>query len=292
MAASAAFRIGWSTALFGFALLFPYWSILVELVREWGANENYSHGYVIVPAAAYLVWLRRRALAQLPAQPSLAGLVLVGAGIAMLLAGTAGIELFLTRVSIVVGLAGSLVFVLGWAHLKALAFPLGLLLLAIPLPAIVFNQIALPLQLLATKVGVGVLQFLEIPVLREGNVIVLATTTLEIAEACSGIRSLISLVTLALLFGYVAHPGWMARTAIALSSIPTAILANGLRVAGTGAAAHYYGEQAASGFFHSFSGWLVFIAAFAMVVVVERVVRVVTSGHTAMQPAPCPMEQL
>ena len=114
---------------------------------------------------------------------------------------------------------------------------------------------------------------MQIPVLREGNVITLANTQLEVAEACSGIRSLISLLTLGIVYGYFMHPSVWVRTLLALATIPVAILANGFRVAGTGIAAHYYGSAAAEGFFHSFSGWIVFIAAFAMLFGVIRILR-------------------
>ena len=112
----------------------------------------------------------------------------------------------------------------------------------------------------------------RIPVLREGNVLILATTTLEVAEACSGIRSLISLLTLGIVFGYFTDPRPTVRTLIALSTIPIAIFANGVRVAGTGIAAHHFGSAAAEGFFHEFSGWLLFLIAFALLALVQRII--------------------
>ena len=160
--------------------------------------------------------------------------------------------------------AGGIVFLFGWQYLRILAFPLAFPLLMVPIPAILFNQIAFPLQLLASRFGAGALQACSVPVLREGNVIVLANTTLEVAEACSGIRSLISLLTLGIVYGYFSDPRTWVRVLIALTTVPIAIVANGLRVAGTGIAAHYYGPAAAQGFFHTFSGWLVFVFAFAL----------------------------
>ncbi len=172
-------------------------------------------------------------------------------------------------------LAGVVLFLAGTAHLRILTFPLAFLLLAIPIPAILFNQIAFPLQLIASRLGEGLVSSFGVPVLREGNVIVLASTTLEVAEACSGIRSLVSLLTLGIVFGYFADRRTSARVLLALSTIPLAIAANGIRVAGTGIAAHYLGPAAAEGFFHSFSGWLVFVTAFLMLVAVERLIRLV-----------------
>src|SRR5262249_57047776 len=135
-------------------------------------------------------------------RPSAFGLVVLAGSVAVLLAGLLGSELFLSRISFIGALAGIVLFLFGWAHLRMLAFPLLFLLLMIPLPAIIFNQIAFPLQLLASRFGEVTLRALDIPVLREGNVISLATTQLEVAEACSGIRSLISLLTLGIVYGY------------------------------------------------------------------------------------------
>src|SRR4029079_763909 len=171
---------------------------------------------------------------------------------------------FLTRVSILGTVTGSVLFLAGWPRLRVMAFPIAMLLLMIPLPAIIFNQITFPLQLLASRAGEFGLRSLEIPVLREGNVLILANTTLEVAEACSGIRSLVSLLTLGIMFGYFADPRSWVRVLIALSTIPIAIVANGARVAGTGMAAHRFGPAAAQGFLHEFSGWVVFMVAFVM----------------------------
>lgn len=249
-----------------------YGAVVRHLVHDWMRDENYSHGFLIVPLALYFVWERRARLAAVPAAPSNLGLIIVAGSLGVLLAGVLGAELFLTRVSLIGLTAGSIVFVLGWRALRVLAFPVGLLLLMIPIPALIFNQIAFPLQLLASQVGETALRTLDVPVLREGNIIVLANTSLEVAEACSGIRSLISLLTLGIIYGYFCDPRGGVRVAIALSTIPIAIASNGLRVAGTGIAAHYIGPEAAEGFFHTFSGWLMFVAAFLMLFVVVRLI--------------------
>jgi exosortase len=189
----------------------------------------------------------------------------------LLLAGLLGSELFVSRVSLLVTTVGVILFLFGREHLRILAFPLAFLILMIPLPAIIFNQIAFPLQLLASEVGEAAISTAGVPVLREGNVLILANTTLEVAEACSGIRSLISLVTLGVVYGYFIDPRAGVRALIVLATIPIAILVNGARVAGTGVAAHYYGAEAAQGFFHTFSGWLVFVVAFILVFTVAHV---------------------
>jgi exosortase len=157
----------------------------------------------------------------------------------------------------------------------------------VPIPAIIFNQVAFPLQLFASKFGTAVMELFQVPVLREGNVIILAHTNLEVAEACSGIRSLISLLTLGIVYGYFTDSRTWVRLAIAASTVPIAIVANGLRVAGTGVLAHYYGREAADGFFHTFSGWLVFVVAFVMLFVVTRIVlRVAPKVGETASPAP------
>jgi exosortase A len=250
-----------------------YWQVIAKLVHDWGINENYSHGYLIPPLAAYLAWERRHLLTSTPPSRSWFGLVVIAGSVCVLLVGLLGAELFLSRIALLGTLVGVILFILGWRHLKLLAFPLGVLLLMIPIPAILFNQVVFPLQLVASQAGEAAVSAAGIPVLREGNVIFLANTTLEVAEACSGIRSLVSLLTLAIVFGYFTDPRPGVRIAIALSAIPVAILANAMRVAGTGIAAHYYGTAAAEGFFHSFSGWIVFIAAFAMLFGVIRLLR-------------------
>jgi exosortase len=167
-------------------------------------------------------------------------------------------------------LAGTVIFMAGWEHLSILAFPIAFLLLMIPIPAIVFNKLAFPLQLVASRFGEAVLTTLGVPVLREGNVITLATTSLEVAEACSGIRSLISLLTVAIVYGCFLESRVWVRIALALAAIPVAIVANGVRVAGTGLTAHYFGAEAAEGFFHSFSGFLVFLVAFLLLLIIHR----------------------
>jgi exosortase len=144
------------------------------------------------------------------------------------------------------------------------------MLLMIPIPAIIFNQIAFPLQLLASNVGEYGISSLDIPILREGNVLILANAKLEVAEACSGIRSLVSLFTLGLVFGYFVDKRAWVRGLIALSSIPVAILANGLRVASAGVAAHNFGSAGVEGLFHEFSGWVVFLVAFLMMIGFQR----------------------
>jgi len=243
-----------------------YWDVLRKLVLDWATDGDYSHGFLIVPLAGYFAWERRAKLASLPLSPSLYGLGLVIVGIAALTAGTLGVELFVARVSLLVVLAGCIVFLGGWAHLRVLAFPLTFLLLMIPIPAIVFNQIAFPLQLLASQIGEAGLRLIGVPVLRQGNVIVLANATLLVAEACSGIRSLVALLTVSIVYAYFAEPRKLVSAVLVMMTIPIALLTNGIRVAAIGIAAHAYGVAAAEGIFHTFSGWSIFVVALGLLV--------------------------
>jgi len=249
-----------------------YRDVIATLVHDWYIDDNYSHGFLIVPIALYFIWERRKKLKAAGRRSSAWGLAIVLGSIAMLLAGILGSELFLTRVSMLGTIAGFILFLYGWAHLRIVLLPIAFLLLMIPIPAIIFNQIAFPLQLLASRFGEMALLACQVPVLREGNVIHMANTSLEVAEACSGIRSLISLLTLGIVYGYFTDSRLWVRVALVVGTIPIAIAANGIRVAGTGLAAHFYGPEAAEGFFHSFSGWIIFIAAFIMMFILYRIV--------------------
>jgi len=266
-------RNGWLTlAMIALGFAAVYWQVFAKLVHDWYNDDNYSHGFLIIPLAAYLAWERRHKLAEIIPAPSSFGLVVVVGSIVVLLAGILGSELFLQRVSIIGSVIGAVLFLLGWRHLRALSFPVAMLLLMIPIPAIIFNQIAFPLQLLASRFGETAMGIADVPVLREGNVLILANTTLEVAEACSGIRSLVSLVTLAIVLGYFADRRFWVRALVTLSSVPVAVVTNGFRVAGTGIAAHRFGAEAAQGFFHEFSGWIVFVAAFAIMLGIQQLI--------------------
>ena len=269
----------------GAAVVWVFGGILSSLVRQWASDDNYSHGFFVVPLALFFVWERRHALMNAPSRPGFLGLLVIIGSLSLLLAGQLGAELFLTRVSFVGVLAGIALFVWGRDQFRILAFPLAFLLLMIPLPAIVFNQLAFPLQLLASRAGESVIGLAGIPVLREGNVLQLPTRTLEIVEACSGIRSLVSLITLAIVLGYFTERRTGARVLIALAAIPIAILANAARVAGTGLASELISPAAADGFFHTFSGWLMFVFAFFGLLAVQRII----AARGPMAPLPRPV---
>ena len=267
---SAARRSRVAVGLVAAVTALVYLPVLQSLVRQWASDDNYSHGFLVVPFAIYFGWLRRRELAALPIRPHWFGLVVAIGSLALLLAGRLGAELFLARVSLIGLTAGTVLFLYGTRHLRLLAFPIAFLLLMVPLPAVVFNQLAFPLQLLASSAGEAVLTASGISVLREGNVLVLPTTSLEVVQACSGIRSLVSLLTLAIILGALTESRRWARVVLALLALPVAIAANAARVAGTGLAAEWISPQAAEGFFHEFSGWVMFVVAFALLLAAQR----------------------
>ena len=267
-------------AALGVAILVMYAGVLAALVRQWGSDDNYSHGFFVLPLAIYFAWERRTALAAAPVRRGMAGLLLMVGSLGIWAAGLLGSELFLTRISLIGVLAGAIWFVWGSRSARILAFPLAFLILMIPLPSIVFNQLAFPLQLVASQVGESTIAAAGIPVLREGNVLHLPARTLEVAEACSGIRSLVSLIMLAVVLGYFSGLRTGGRLLLGLAAIPIAILANAARVAGTGLTAEWIGPEAAEGFFHTFSGWLVFVVAFAGLLIVQQVLSRIGRRHT------------
>ena len=272
------------------ALAFVYASVLAKLGLDWWTDENYSHGLLIPFVILYIVWRERERFQSVQKKSNWLGVVGVVLSLMMLWAGTAGAELFVQRVSLVLMLISVVVYFWGFAVLRVSLVPLFLLLLAIPIPQIIFNRIAFPLQLFASRCAVSAMTLFEIPVLRQGNIIELMprgareTKKLAVVEACSGIRSLMTLVTLAVVYAYFTSPkakalsndpnksnerrtkvyGALRSLILILAAVPIAILTNALRVSGTGVLAHYYGTQIADGFFHTFSGWVIYIVAALM----------------------------
>ena len=264
-----------------------YSGVLPGLARQWANDDDYSHGFFVVPLAAFFVWERRDALKRASRRPSVAGLLVLAASLLCFAAGQLGSELFLSRVSLVGVLAALVLFLGGWEHLRILAFPLAFLLLMVPLPEIIFNRIAFPLQMLASRIGEAAIAVSGVPVLREGNVLMLPGRTLEVAEACSGIRSLITLLMLAIVLGYFTERRVLVRVIIVLAAIPIAVVANAARVAGTGLASYWISPAAAEGFFHTFSGWIVFVVAFAALLAFRRAIELTRIRWTRPQEAAC-----
>jgi exosortase len=247
-----------------------YHQVLVKLVTDWWTIPDFSHGFLVPLFSVYLVWEKRETLRVTTVAPCWSGIAVMALGLVVLLLGVYGSELFLSRVSLVILLAGLVLCFGGRQFLKELSFALLVLLLAIPIPAIIFNQITFPLQILASKLASALLPFFGVPVLREGNVIELPAMKLEVAEACSGIRSLMSLFTLAVFYGYFMEKSLWRRVALVLASIPIAIAANAVRILGTGLCVQYWDPDKALGFFHEFSGWVIFLVSLVCLYSVHR----------------------
>ncbi len=294
------------------ALAFVYFAVIVKLANDWWHDENYSHGLLIPFVIGVIVWQERKRLGETKREPWVwIGAAGIALSLFMLWAGTAGAELFVQRVSLVLMLLSVVVYFFGARVIQLLAIPLFLFVLSIPIPQIIFNRVAFPLQLFASRCAVTAMWFLNIPVLRQGNVMEMmprgATEPkrLAVVEACSGIRSLMTLITLAVIYAHFTKPKgpqtsgrdddakvqtklyaalksitfWRSLILV-VSAVPIAILTNALRVSGTGVLAHYYGTRVADGFFHSFSGWVVYIAAalllFATAWIFDRIAPIVT----------------
>lgn len=252
------------TALLMVAFGLLYRTVLPEWLEDLWTDPNYSHGLLVPFAAAWLVYERRSRLAALVPRPAGSAVLIVLAGMVLLVAGTLGAELFTTRLSGLIVITGLLGFILGYNYIRTLALPLAFLLFMVPLPALVLNAIAFPLQLLASQMAVGILQGIGVPALREGNVVSLPNITLEVVEACSGLRSLVSLGALSVLLAALTLRGTVPRLVLIASSLPIAVITNSVRVSGTGVLAYRFGAQLAEGFLHSFSGWVVFVIAFVL----------------------------
>jgi exosortase len=253
-----------------------YYRVAIKLVHDWYTLPDYSHGFLVPFFAAFLIWDKRKVLSETPIKQSWSGIALILFSIVVLILGVYGVELFTARISFVMLLAGLIWTFFGRAMLRTLQFPLLVLILAIPFPAIVFNQITFPLQLLASRIASDILPLLGVPTLHEGNIIKLPVMDLEVAEACSGIRSLMSLFTLAVFYGYFLERTTKRRVILALASIPIAVAANVFRIVGTGLCVQYWDPDKALGFFHEFSGWVMFVISLACLYLVHRAMRLIS----------------
>jgi exosortase len=249
---------------------------MYRLVNNWIADDDMGHAFFVPAIALWMVAQRRHELLALPRARNHWGLLLVGWGVAQLLVGTVGIELFLARTSMVITLAGIILTLCGTAVLRSLAFPLFLLLFMIPIPAIIYAQITLPLQLLASSVAEVTLNNIGIPTLREGNVLHLPTQTLSVVEACSGIRSLLTLTFLSLVYGYYFDRKKWIRVALFIATVPIAITANAIRVIITGILTEVKPEWT-TGFAHAAEGWIVFMIALTALVITHRILKAADS---------------
>jgi len=267
---------GWQGLLLVAALALLYAPVLKLLVWQWYNDADYSHGFLVPVLSAFLIWQRRDKLRAIPKRPSAWGMVIVLVAMGMLFLGSLGAELSLARLSLLVTICGLIVYFAGPAVLRAMTFPIAFLLFAIPIPVVVYNEIVFPLQFLASKFATRVLELLNLfPVMREGNVLVLPRMRLEVVAACSGIRSLMSLLALAAGYGYLVERSIAVRWFLVMAMVPLAIISNGTRVMITAIMANYIGPQAAEGFMHEFSGWVIFVVATIMFLALHSLITLI-----------------
>jgi exosortase len=258
-------------AWFGLLTLACYAPVLGALVRQWSSDPDMGHGFFVPVIAGYIVWQKRNELLAIEPQPNWWGLAVVIVGGVQLMIGTLGVELFLARTSFVIVLIGVVWLLGGDLMLKKLAFPLFLLFFMVPIDAVIYNQITFPLQLLASRLADGALTLLSVPVLREGNILELPNQRLSVVEACSGIRSLLSLTFLSLVYGYFFEKKTWIRVVLFFSTVPIAIVANSSRVTMTGILTQVKPE-AAEGFFHEAEGWVIFMVALGIMILFHQLI--------------------
>jgi exosortase len=249
--------------LFGLWLA-VFYPVYPELVNTWLKNSNNSHGILVPLISAYLIWQKRAKLKAVSRTTSAWGAVLLVASVCLYILSYVGAVAVVSRAMIVSSLIGIVLFNFGKAFFAVIRFPLFYLLFMVPIPDSIYGMFAFPLQLLATKVSAFIIQSESIPVLREGNMLYFGTGQLEVAEACSGLRSMMSFIMLSFLFAYIMKPGWRNRIIIVASAIPLAIFTNIVRVTGTGILGHLYGARFARGFLHEFSGLALFVLGFVL----------------------------
>lgn len=287
--------IFWRTLALAAAIGFLFAPVMIKLARDWWTDENYSHGLLVPFVIGFIIWLEFGELRKKASDPQVVfGAVIIGTSLFLLFAGTLGAELFTQRVSLVLMFAGIAVYFFGSRVLQLLLVPFLLLLFAIPIPQIIFNKIAFPLQLWASQLAVWGIRLFEVASVRSGNVIEILprgsqqVISLEVVEACSGIRSLMTLMTIALVLAYFTRErreawtnGWKElftsfdfwRTfTLVLMAIPIAIITNGGRVTATGVLTYHYGKRALDGLAHDAAGWVVYVSALILLIAVNFVI--------------------
>ena len=256
-----------------FLIAWLYGSILAHLFLQWTNDKDFSHGIVVPIFALYVIWQDRKELTAIAPAPSWAGLPLVVLSMVLLVLGVLGADIFLPRVSLLILLAGLIILFQGWKFFRAVLFPWAFLILMIPIPALIMNRVTFPLQLLAAKLSAALLELVGVVVLLGGNILTLASgQQLDVAEACSGIRSLLTLVTLAIVYGYLMETRTWVRVVLVCLTVPIAVVANSFRVFVTGLLMQFGYIDEAEGVPHALAGVLIFAVALIMLFAVHRVI--------------------
>jgi exosortase len=268
----------WQAGILVLLTAWIYSPLLLKLAQQWWQDPNYTHGFFVPVFSLFLIWEGREKLAALPIRRSWWGLLILVFALMALVLGTISSGFFLSRVSLLLLVCGIVVFLAGWKHLAAISFPLAFLILMIP-SSTLLDQITFPLQILASRAATFFLTGAGIPAVREGNIILLPTARLEVAEACSGIRSLFSLITLTVIYGYLAETRTSIRILLALIAVPVSILANALRIAVTGLVVQQWGIESAQGTRHLLSGWFIFAGSLLLIFLAHRLLRMFLFGR-------------
>ncbi|MFH0725711.1 MAG: VPLPA-CTERM-specific exosortase XrtD [Pseudomonadota bacterium] len=251
-------------------IFYAHWHIITALYQQWMGNEDFSHGLLIMPISLYFIWKKRAALSCAEIETDWRALLLIVVAIATHVIGELGADVFTNRLSVLLLLIGCVWLSFGFAVIKILKFPLAFLFLMLPLPGFLYRNITFPLQLLSSRLSVDILNIFGVLAYREGNVIDMGFTQFEVAQACNGIRFIMPLLTVGILFAFFRRRAWWERLLLVCVTIPLAIFANVLRIAGTGFLSTFWGQKVAEGFFHSFSGWAVFMCCFGLFLLVDQ----------------------
>jgi exosortase len=240
-------------------------------IYDWSNDDNYSHGFLVPFIVAYLIWTKKDTLRKLSPQPSLLGLPVLLAGLSMYVVGTIGAEWFLKRFSLVIVIAGLVLYLYGKTFFRELLFPIVFLFFMVPLPAIIYKGLAFQLQLFVSFVSAKLIPLAGVALYREGNILYVSTGPLAVEEACSGMRSIMALLALSSLFAYLMYESRLKQWILVAFALPIAVVTNIIRVTTTGIMAHYWGKEFAEGILHESFGWLVFVIAFGLLFLVSKV---------------------